>query len=380
MDYFNQPAPIHFGNVNIATLGPRKLGANFSPIEYKLTYINNLPIDVVVEWRSGLKFTLKSQRSMACNKLIARVEIVIHQSIKNDIQSLLSAVDENSSLELRAMRDAFNLQVEKNLYGGVTLILDYPLTLSELKEYGGSIYYNELDCVISLLEFNKTPPHPNSEEGKRKQIITGSVVDRNGKTFGYSVQIIDNHNRHGPRYLNIGNDVYKVNNEKDNNKRDGIYIVSNSSIGGELGMSGIDVRRYPFDGAEEKLGLYRTYDEALNLGDTANARKQANNELEHRITLQKGELQKAKHEHDLAMIAKDAEVKAMQIEQDRQAQAIMAMREKAEQEMNAERARVKDHYENKSHVRKDTSESVKYLPSIVIGLGAFFLAIRTILS
>lgn len=365
--------PTHFGEARIAQMGPRDRSNGISPIEHRLTYINNLPVPVVVAWRSGLKFTLQPNPSLENQSLLMRTEIIVTPQVKFDIQRLLSAVDDNSTAELKSMRDAFKLQVKGNFHGGATLVLDYPLTLDKLREFGGTVYYSELDCVVSLLQLEDVPPHPYSEAGRRSQTITDSPIDHGRAGFGYAVEIVDNAGKYGERYLNISGTVYKVSPMKDWERRDGIYIVSNYAARGELGPDGLNVTHYPFELAEADLGLYRSFDEAKHLGDISTGRKEHLASLEHQLTIAKAELQRAKVEHDTDMVERNRELQRLEAETVR----LKGDRDRLEHEHTLERARLKDYYESRAHFRKDHSEAIKILPSIIVGIGAIFMAIKT---
>lgn len=314
---------------------------------------------------------------MAANLLVVRVEIIIHSCMRTDIQRILSTVNDNSSNELKALREAFAFNILENTYGGATLILDYPLTLEQLQQYGGSIYYHELDSVVSLSSQENTPPHPYSEEGRDLRLMDASEADLSDIGFGYSVELIDNSKTYGDRYLNIGNKVYKVVAQRDAERRDGIYVIANHPVTGELGRDGREVKHYSFEGAEDKLGIFRTAEEALNLGDAALARKQELVQMEHALQIQKVEMQSVKNQHAREMLEKETELKAVEMERDRQTRLIKEQQEAQEHAMKMERERAKHYYEDRSYDRKDSHEVLKFLPSIIVGIGAIFMAIKT---
>lgn len=74
------------------------------------------------------------------------------------------------------------------------------------------------------------------------------------------------------------------------------------------------------------------------------------------------ELARVKSEHE----ARDRELKEL--------------KDKLEFDRDIYRQRVKDHYEDKSYVRKESSEAVKFIPGIIVGIGAIFMAMRSIFS
>ncbi len=115
----------------------------------------------------------------------------------------------------------------------------------------------------------------------------------------------------------------------------------------------------------------------MNLGDAALARKQELASLEHTLSLQKSELQLAKNKHLEEMLVKEKELKAVELERDRQTRVIEEQREAADHAMKMERERAKSFYEDRSYDRKDSHEVLKFLPSIIVGIGAIFMALRT---
>jgi hypothetical protein len=263
-----------------------------------------------------------------------------------------------------------------NSYRGATIVLDYPLTLEQLQTYGGTIYFSELDIVVSLLPPEEMPAHPYSEEGRRSQVIAGSPIDHGGVGFGYAVEIVDNHERYGDRFLNIGGNVYKVKTKKDLERRDGVYIISNYAANGQLGKPGVRVTFCAFDKAQEDLGLYKTYDEAMHLGDLSTARKQELLTMEHELVKSKQEAAAEKVRFDRELTAAQHEVKRIEQENTR----LAARNQMLEHDLTMERQRLKDFFDARAYQRKDSSEALKILPSIILGIGALVVALRSLFS
>lgn len=364
--------PSLYGDVRPSRIALRNSRIGCSPIEYKLSYINNLCAPVTIGWRSGFKFSLPPEPSMTSRNLIIRVEIIVSRIVKNDIQRVLSAVDENSTSELKAMREAFNLQLQENTYGGANIVLDYPISMDILKEYGKTVYLNDLDCVISLESLENTPHHPYSVEGQKQRILENSNLITDQNSFGYSVEIIDNSGRYGDRYLNIGNKVFRVSPRKDTTKQDGVYVLSNNSVENEYSSNEMTVRHYPYSVAEDLVGLYRTADEAMSFGDISLTRKQTLLTLEHDLLLNKSELQKAKHSYETEALEKQREIELRKADREEYSRNLEDMRKRSERDLELERLRLKDHYEKKSYERKEAAEIIKYVPAIITGAIAIF--------
>lgn len=364
--------PSHFGETRVSQDGLGD-GRMMEPITQTNSYRNYLSAPVSIAWRNGFKFHLNPEHNLYQNCFIAKVRICIGPEVKVDADRLFSAMNAQSSSELRAIREAYEIEVKVNSYRGATIVLDYPLTLEQLQSYGGSVYFSELDIVVSLLPVEEMPAHPYSEEGRTHQTVAGSPVDHGGVGFGYAVEIIDNYERFGTRYLNIGGAVYPVRPKKDVERRDGVYIISNYAANGTLTKEGVKVSFCSFDKAEEELGLYKSFDEALHLGNIAQAHKREMLTMEHDLAKGKVELQNLKNLHDREMLTATQELKRIEQENAR----LDARNKLLENDLSLERQRIKDYYEQKSYQRKDTSEALKILPTLLMGLTTLMVAIKT---
>lgn len=369
-----------FGDVRTSPIRPQDRRVGHSPVEYRLTYINNLIVPVTVEWRSGIKFTLPAEPNMLSKDLIVRVEITLQHTVKLDIQRVLSAIADDVSKELKVMKESFQLSAQTARYGSATFILDYHLSLEQLKRYGGSIYYHELDCVFSMLDFENTPPHPYGEAGRQIQLVNDIEAHSSSVGFIYAIEIVDNAGEYGNRFINIGGKVYPIKTVKDNTRRNGVYVITNRPVEGQAALSEREVLVYGFDAAEEELCLYRTPEEARNFGDLSTAKREEVLALEHQLQIEKGEAAILRQQHDAELLEKQKALAIVEAARDENARLIDKMRAEEEHRMKLERERVKDYYDDRSYQRKDNNESLKFLPAIVVGIGAVIMAAKKWLS
>ena len=371
MDFLD--IPTHFNNVITSAVGNRDMVLGSSPIEYRIRYTNNIKSTITVVTRSGLRFTLPSQFSMTCNKLIIRVDIFIHNTAQMDVRKVLSKVSENSSNEMRIMRDIFTNQIRENKHGGAVISLDYSFTKEDLIRVGGSVYSNELDYVISLDSLENAPPHPHSYVGDRKQIFNSTNKgDSRLNSFKYSILLVDNDRQYGPRYISIGSNVFKINPIIDNDRKDGVYVINSSE---NMGIED-DVIYFSMEDAKEKIGLFRTREEAKNNDEVNLSRKMKIAELEHESTTLKVEVQKLKHVQDMDAIKRKSELEQIEMERSRNAAELERTRSDYEHKLKMERERQKDYYESRSYERKDQHEILKYIPAVITTIGAIVMAIK----
>lgn len=367
--------PTMFGDVAMSPVGPNDRVVYVSPLEYKISYLNNLPMDVVIGYRSGLKFKLPAQRNMFSNLLIIRVEVIIRDRNKTEIQSVLSALDNEITPELKAFRDAYSLQIQhNNAYGTITLIVDYTVDIIKLKRLGGTVYFQELDIVVSINDIMSCQPHPESKEGRDLQLLNAEDVSGD---FIYKITLVDNLNKYGPRYISICNKIYRINTCQDSGKRDGIYITTNKAVGVDTIENDDDkaVNYFPID--SEELEIFKSYEEALTLGDSLTNRKQKLVEMELLTLEQKRELQDLKHQNELLLIEKNKEKLILEEERERHKYILEQMQRENEARIESERAKQKDYYENRSYNRKEQSEILKWAPTIIASVAAIIAAVAS---
>lgn len=310
---------------------------------------------------------------MMKKSLVIRVEITITHEVYDSVQLYLLAVNDSASPELKLLRDAFTQQNQSNSYRGATLILEYPIDLETLRNYGGTVYYSELDLLVSMLPSAQVPAHPYSAEGRNQHLISSESVLNEAIGFGYSISIVDNAGQYGDRYFNIAGKIYRIPASKDPTRRDGIYVASPLPVQGEMGMRDPKVRYYPFELAETELGLYRTVEEAKTLGDPTTSRREALAKLEHDLAAASRTNQLLRTEQEAENLRVSREIARLEAENQK--------RDKELEVLKAERTeatlRAKDYYETRSYDRKDQSEAVKFIPAIIIGIGAIALALRS---
>jgi hypothetical protein len=113
----------------------------------------------------------------------------------------------------------------------------------------------------------------------------------------------------------------------------------------------------------------------MNLGDVSQAKKEELLNLEHQIQVEKAELARERQQHEKEMLDKEKALKEAEEARDRNARVIDEMRSEQEHRQKLERERVKDYYEDRSYERKDSNETLKFLPTLILGIGAAVAAV-----
>lgn len=369
----------HFGAPVLHQTGFNKpTRAHNSPVEITESYFNYTRTPLSIVKRNGLIIPLPPEPLMGFDEnLIVRVEFVIRHATLPDIRRQLGLLEEADEEALKQLRYALENSAISPIAPGVKITLDYPLSLAELKKYGGTVYYGELDLVASIDPPETVIPHPHSEKGRKAKIAASVVGATKSEAFGYSIYIVDNFGKYGPRYVNIGSKVYRVNSIRDNAQKDGIYVVAPQPVEGDIDSVGEDIVRYDFEGAEDSVGLYRTYDEAASLGDLSTARKRSLAELEQSNLVLTRDLANMKNQQAIDSVKRDQELAEVTERHNREKLALEERIRKdevhakeREAELERKRQELKDYYEERSLARKDSSETMKVLPAIIVGVGA----------
>lgn len=373
-----------------AELGDHQLTGAFTPFETSLGYINGLNIPITVVLRSGLQITLPPTTVGGYRDFIVRHRVVTTREVKVNTVALSN----NTSVESQLIRETIEKGETRYQQGQRIIELKYAVSRDELLGSGGSLYLTNLDIVITTLRDHAIPFHPHSEAGIRNRMIEENEHINTVGSFGYTIEIIDNTGVFGDRFVNVNNEVFKIHVRKDPNRPSGVYRVSSGPVKGDVDFAPPKSEYYTFDEIPTTLGLYKSYEEALTLGDVFAARKVELDELAISIKREEAELKAEKQRREAAFDRlkheleeerlrqederkrKEAEFKATESRfLERQARLKEEIAE-LEHRRQMESIHRKDHYEEKSYQRKDSSDLLKYIPAVVAAVAAIFVAVR----
>lgn len=360
----------------VATAGGALDGPRRSPVEYKVSYINKSYCDVTVAMRSGFSFTIPASDDRFGEKFIIRMELALSPWVRIDVEKLLGQIREDSNSELAAMKQSIELQSSKSRHGGTLITVDYPVTIEELKKYGGALYYSEIDQVVALGNSDNVPLHPYSEKGR--SMYSEDVHGSRSVGFVYNLEIIDNSGRLGIRYVNINGNIYPLQPKADYGRRDGIYVRTAGHLD-EYGNPSSSMRRVSFETAANDLGIFNSYEDAETLGDPDRSHTRELAAEQRETQRLKVELSRHQHERELDKLQRDEERQRNEDERARQAADFARMREETSYALDLRRIETKDRFEERSYVRKDSTEVIKALPGVIVGLGAIAMAVKSFL-
>lgn len=374
-----------YGTVRIASVVPGNPEAKgVAHYQINTSYINNMRQIVRAKMRSNLEFQCPAvvARMPYSNEesFIVRKELVVGQLGIDKMHRYFSTMPEVAG-ELEAFRRAF-LQVWDNVYKfGQTrelrCVVEHPFSEAELNSKGGLFYHKELDTLFKFGEGLFEVAHPYSAPGQQAAMIEAATQVRDEHGFVFWVEIIDNDGKYGDRYLSICNNIYKIEPKTDKNRPDGLYIVSSKPSHGRITSTEVQSRTYSLDNIEKELGIYATYELAQSHGDIASTRKREQLEREHEYAREKQNWAQERLELERENSKRDQRIKEMELERATIVTQMKDFKDRQEHLQEIQRLQMKEKYDERQAERKDASELIKFLPTILTAIGTILMVWKT---
>ena len=261
--------------------------------------------------------------------------------------------------------------------------MSFHLVISGDDLHEGSVYVDMFDLVISTNPPGDIPLHPRCQKS-----ILDTAVATLETTNGFSLQIkmIDNDlpvedlKLHG-KFININGIVALIHPERDTYLPNGVYVLTNDK------RNGGQWRHYDEIKPGCPIVLYDRHDEALNFGDIGKRLEEEN-----RLRLQELKIKETQYKGEVLELTRAFEAQARQAELEHKEQLRKIDQEKAQSDaefrvkmqqldmlnkttesiMSSNMMRQKAMYEGMSHARKNTSENIKMLPTVLNFISTFF--------
>lgn len=346
-----------------------------SPYEQHITYINGFNDPVSVVERNGIRTIIPPQRDRNNINFIVRLTFYVPKSIHFDADFLLK-----SECDATVEFNAINKAGDKILSGNERILdtnafsIDYVISRDKLDKRGGNIYLMERDIVISFHIGNKTPLHPASRDYQKERLLIDSNKFINETQFGFSIKIIDNNGMYGDRYVNLNGRAYRIPATRDRILTDGVYYSSSGHAIGNFNNCPPETHKYTFEEADKALSLYRSVEDALTYGDPIKARENELKEL--KMTFEEKQLifNNEKLVFQQKITDQENEIKRRQIEHTETTTHLEFLRKQLDYRTSVDKIHRSDMYDQRSQQRKDWSEALKFLPTVIVAIGAGYVA------
>jgi hypothetical protein len=373
--------------------------------ELGFQFVNHLHRPVTVLTRTGLRLIIPYRPRFSSPRpdkgtkkpgpldneprFVIRAKVHAHHDVILDTTELSNDCGVKTSVEAQAYLDSVQMSTDKIVRKQTQdAWVEYIIPATDFDANGGVLFLQHIDLQVSILDQASTAPHPYSMLGQRNRDAYDFKEDMAPRGVFYGVYIRDKDNHFGERFININGHVYGVQVLTDEStERDGVYYVHCGRTNSSFVPTRVCTEYFSFEEADEKLGLYQTYREALALGDPQEKFKR---EYETRIqTLKNDELQlkedRAAQERELDAIRDRQRREMMEYEHQllriqQLNKLIAAELERREQIYKREMMILKEITDGRSAERKEAGEIIKLLPTIITTVATYVAAYKKLKS
>lgn len=348
--------------------------------EVTRSYFNSTGMDITVTSREGLKVLVPNQSSPDYDDFVIRDTYVFKPELISELNDFFQH-GEMISAELEVLKDVYlkHTRNPRNKLQPLKVFLDVSLRRDDLAKLC-PFYVNNRDVTLSIGGIDTAEVHPFSRPEYLVQYFE-RMAKGDGAT-SFTIELVDNESTISDRYMLFGGRLMEIKPMVDVERESAAYFIEYSADGS------IDVKIFPLDELEEKLGLYKTREEAISAGDVKALRQEEIAKVQHDLQLKSVELANLQAEYKKKEMAYQEEVLnakrslgEIEIENKRLKAELDSRKAALDQEMASLKADYerksmaeKDYYESRSHMRKDSSEIWKFVAPLAVGaLGAFAL-------
>lgn len=362
--------------------------------EVGLRFYNGMRHGVTVIFRSGLELQIPPVMGLRSNSFFIRNIHQLNSSVIVDTRRLLDDGRKYASNVAENFHRAFErspVPRSRGLFAEQRSV-DFELTKQQFDENGGIIYLENLDVLVSILNPSYTPRHPFTVGAYSDALLEIDPSLHELNSFHYRITIIDSGQRFGSRFININGIVYHIPAIHNSQLADGVYVIRTLPTQGALAIQLPGANCYDFTTAEKELGLWRSYTEALTLGDPNSVLKRKYEEASNDAAMA---LVEAKRQSQEAAARNEQERREQELEHNRIKHDLVlreAEIERREQEMRRSENELKHRleilrkeqdirekiYETGSLKRKERIEWLKVIPITIGAVGTIAAAIKAL--
>lgn len=281
---------------------------------------------------------------------------------QNSVKSLINVLDEvlrNSNIKNRDVNLICDTLVKRNNEQHnrlhiASIVLERKVTLTEIKR-NNALYIHDEDILVCNPDIRSFMPHPFSDEG----MIIKQKTEFMSKTkhHGLFLDIVDNEQKVNKRVIYLAKRPVEFYPRQDSMLKSGVYVTIGST--GIDGSTNLDSSYMTFEQAKEQIGLHDNEQDAVTNGDPVILLK--NEEIRLKEELQRSNERVMKADEALRIAQKETD-------------AAKAWRSDWADQRKVVRA---DTYEEKSHIRKDSTEIWKLASAICItGLAVYAAVVK----
>lgn len=364
------------------SIGPASPSSNLGPRQLILStdVFNGLNCIVTVINKLGVRFQARPSPGVKSNELVLRANYEYGSLVAPDTRQLYNDAGGRTMPETEIHANVLS-STTNGVYSPMMAVhsVEYRIKLEDFQQNGGVLYVPAFDLTLSIHAPDVPIYHPFSVQGSRSQLEKTTFGSKRSRGASYQIRIIDNQERYGDRFVNLNGEVFKIRAEKASDLVDGVYLMGSSPAVGNVAGKKARTVYFSFLEAGEKLRLYTTYADAVTLGSPELLLKTKEEERKQKLKDIEFERDVQRREAEVEMVRLKGEVARYDEVTKRQERVIAALQhEYAVKELlhKRENMLLKEKFDASSTQRKESLEIVKFIPAVIAGAAAVYLAIN----
>lgn len=319
-------------------------------ISYQTSIVSTLPYDIYIGYRNGAKFFIRAGGDQTVN--LPPGLYLMTKTVYNDYYAKPVHREYGDSFNRASLREAFeearDFKAQYNNSGPTTTFQTIYLTPKDVQLQGVQYLYQQ-DIVITR-DHPDTWYHPYSEEGYYYRMIQQEIDMRKEQLQVHFEIVTEGKDLNVPRYINVCNSIYSVPCNSDPNRQNGLYVTCNNQVAGNGSIQPPQQFRYDLNDDSNPFKVFTTIKDAETLGDVAMQRKLELEDLEHKAKQMK---------HQNAIDEEERQRKKKEWEEEYA---------RMKREMEHRQEELKMARETRALERKETSDILKWIPTIITGI------------
>jgi len=328
---------------------------------YERYYVNDTYRDVTVVMRNGLTVHLPRAvfHHSRENDRRFRVRTVFHFRNMRNVSPALKSIQtyarqhgvSTEDLELleKEIRQAIGPNYDARFFTR-ELTLEHSVDEDDLDTSLGA-FFPEEDVLVVDTRYSDRVFHPHSIRGRAQEKLDPLLDEIRGT--GMLIEIVDNEKNISTRFIHVLGKTVEIRPRVDPTRASGVYVIrAEDTLGTDLRSK---TEFMTIEEAYEKIGLYRTREEAITGGDVKLLASERVAEAEARLKSIEQEITQKKHS-----------LEELRIEGQRQEHELRSKERQEQTQYTIKKLERDDHYDSRSASRRDTSETIK-LSTVIVG-------------
>lgn len=232
-----------------------------------VSYYNYMDRDIVVTGRNGTAVVVQPIGKYTADEFIV---CVTHSMTRSAMERALDTLRSRANVDDRETHcwiRAYEATLHNHTHDSLSASVEYVIYFRDICDAGGRCYMPDVDLLVEWLA-DRGSMHPFDKVKRDEAMVMDMAPGIGEATCVFMIKAVDNAHQvqRATRYINLGGDIFMVPIERDLKYSTGIHVVSRTPLQNGEAVSDVIHRSFTFEEADEKFGLHRSIEDAINGG------------------------------------------------------------------------------------------------------------------